>query len=74
MTLDGFNALLFVSSALELLADIKRTILHCLLLPHSPIRAFTQCHLNNKVNYDLAITLYYFLDNKTRKKIDRLKV
>ena len=46
MILDGFGALLFVPPALEVLAaEIKATIQHWLLLSHSPIRAFTQCHL-----------------------------
>ena len=45
MTLDGFSAFLFVPPAMEVLAEIKTTILHCLLPTHSRIRAFTQCHL-----------------------------
>ena len=45
MILDGFSALLFVPTALEVLTEIKRTIVHCLLPPCSPIRAFTQYHL-----------------------------
>ena len=45
MILDGFSALLFVAPALKVLAEIKTTIQHWLLLSHSPIRAFTQCRL-----------------------------
>ena len=49
MTLDGFTALLFVPYAAEVLAEIKRTILLCVLPPHTLVGAF----------YDLAITLYF---------------
>ena len=45
MTLDGFSALLFVPPAEEVLAEIKRMVLNCLMPPHSPIRAFTQSRL-----------------------------
>ena len=45
MALDGFTALMFVPSSAEVLAEIEKTILHCVLPPRSPIGAFTQCHL-----------------------------
>ena len=45
MTQDGFIVLLFVSPALEVLAEIKRMILQCLLLLHLLVRALTQLHL-----------------------------
>ena len=53
----GFSALLFVRPTLE---KLKKKVIHCLLPPHSPIRAFTQCYLKQAF-YDLAITLYNFL-------------
>ena len=43
------TALLVVLFAPGVLAEIKRTILHCLLPPHPPVRAstFTQCGLKH---------------------------
>ena len=42
MALDGFRALLFVPPPPEILADNDSTLPFA---PHSPIKAFTQCHL-----------------------------
>ena len=68
----GFNALLFVPSAPEVLAEIKRTIYTAfrtlilrLELSHDAIE--------NKVDYDLATTLYNF-SNTERKQIDSPEV
>ena len=40
MALDVFSALLLVPPAPELLVEMKRTILHRFLRPHSPIKSF----------------------------------
>ena len=48
MALDGFSALLFAPHAPKILAETKNndsTLLFASPPPHSPIRAFTQCHL-----------------------------
>ena len=71
MILGCLSALLFVLPAPKILAETKSTIPHCLLPPHSPIRAFTQCNL--KYNYyNLVVKLYF--SNKKGKRIDRLEV
>ena len=45
MAMDGFSALQLVPPiAPQALAE-KNVFIQCFLPPHSPIRAFTQCHL-----------------------------
>ena len=44
MALGGFLALLFEPPGLKVLAEIEKKILHCLLSPHSPLKAFTPWH------------------------------
>ena len=70
--LNGFSVLQFVQPVPELLAEIKikKNYLHCVLPScHSPIRAFTQCHLK----WRLLWHIYYF-SNIKKKQIDRSEV
>ena len=43
MALNGFRVLLFVPALPEVLPQIKKNYLRCVLPPNSPITAFTQC-------------------------------
>ena len=72
MALNGFSVLLFVPSAPEVLAEIKRTI-YTAFCPLILRLELSHNAIKNKVYYDLTNTLYYF-SNKERKQIDRLEV
>ena len=69
LALNGFSVLLFVPAALEVLAEINKTI--CIAFyPLSLQLELLHNAIENKVYYDLTTTLYYF-SNKERKRIDR---
>ena len=64
ITLNGFGVMLFVPPSLEVLAEVKRTVY---IAFYPLILRFELSHnsVENTVYYDLAATLYYFL-NKER--------
>ena len=63
---------MFVPAALEVVAEIKRTI-YTAFCPLILRLELSHNAIENKVNYDLAITLTY-ISNKERKQIDRREV
>ena len=72
MALNRFRILLFVQTAPEVLAEIKRTI--CTAFYSLILRLeLSRKAIENKVPYAMSTTLYYF-SNRKRKQIDRPEV
>ena len=72
MALNGFSVLLFVPAAPKVLAETKKTISTTFCRLNLRLK-LSQNAIENKVYYDVAITLCYFSD-KEKIRIDRPEV